>query len=131
MIEGHVAKLLNDTELLINRGRDDGVKVSDVFAVIDTSTHNVKDPITGENLGSLNRVKVQVQVTQVDKRLALCVARRGSTIFDLGRALGSRPALTSTLVTGVGPAWPEEVKPGDPVMQVQREPRSVQDENPP
>jgi hypothetical protein len=117
-LTGHVARLISDSELLINKGRRDGVSVGDVFAVIDDRTTNVKDPITGEDLGSLRRDKVKIKILEVDERLSLGQAMRGGSMFSVGSVLSGtnpRPTLATTYLT---PTWPEGVEVRDEVMRV-------------
>lgn len=71
LVRGKVAQILNSRELVINRGRDAGVRVGMRFAVIDTTGEGITDPDTGEQLGSLQRTKVQLEVTQVSDRMAV------------------------------------------------------------
>ena len=41
------------------------------FAVLDPAGENVQDPDTGEILGSVQRPKVQVEITQVSDKIAV------------------------------------------------------------
>ena len=75
-IRGRVAKVLNTRELLFNRGSDDGVRVGMHFAVLDPQAENVKDPETGQVLGSISRPKVTVEVSQVEPQLSLAATYR-------------------------------------------------------
>lgn len=70
-IRGKVAKILNSTELIVNRGSDDGVTVGMRFAVLDPKTENIKDPETGEELGSIYRPKTEVEIVDVQPKLAV------------------------------------------------------------
>jgi hypothetical protein len=72
-IRGKVARILNSRELVINRGKLDRVRMGMRFAVLDTAGEQVTDPDTGEELGSMQRTKVQVEVTQLADRI--CVGR--------------------------------------------------------
>src|SRR4051812_26233030 len=72
-IEGKVARVLNSRELVINRGSEHGVKRGTVFVVLDPDGADIPDPDTGEIIGSIQRPKVRVRVTDVQTEL--CVAR--------------------------------------------------------
>ena len=72
MIEGRVARILNERELVINRGSEHGVVLGMPFAVLAKESVDVTDPETGESLGALDRPKVRVQVTEVRERFAIC-----------------------------------------------------------
>jgi hypothetical protein len=117
-LQGHVARLVTDDELVINLGSRDGVKKDMYFNVIDESTENISDPITGEDLGSIERIKVQVRIIRVSERLALGLIYpgRSRTDFpgDISVLMGPKPR--SGKLTGN--TWPEGVKVGDPVIYV-------------
>jgi len=72
MIEGRVAQILNDHELIINRGRKDGVARHMLFSVLAGEPLKVLDPETGESLGSLERSKATIVAREVHERFALC-----------------------------------------------------------
>ena len=52
-------------------GSADGVEVGMYFDVLDPKGEDVKDPDSGEVLGSLDRPKVRVKVTKVQERLSV------------------------------------------------------------
>ena len=70
LIEAKVAQILNDRELVINRGSDDGVAMEMKFKILETSDVIV-DPDTREELGRINREKVRVKVNHVETRLSI------------------------------------------------------------
>lgn len=70
-IRGKVARILNSRELVINRGSTSGVTLGMRFVVLDPGGEGITDPDTGEILGSLQKPKVQVEVTQVSDRIAV------------------------------------------------------------
>jgi len=110
-IDGYVARLITDDELVLNIGSEAGVSVGDIFEVLDSATIGVPDPRTGKVLGSLRRAKTQIQVSQVAENLSLA------------RNTGPRSSLSalSRVVSGTGNAlltgssWPDGVRVGDPV----------------
>lgn len=83
-IEGVVARVLNSRELVINRGQDDGVRSNDVFAVLEVH-EDIRDPESGDSLGSLERTKVRVRVFRVERRFS--VARTFETYSAPGIGL--------------------------------------------
>ncbi len=85
-IEGSVAKILTARELVINRGSEDGVVVGMKFQVLDPKAENVKDPETGKTLGSIDRPKVEVEVTRVAEHLAIAQTFRRHQINPGGLA---------------------------------------------
>lgn len=65
MIEGKVAAIVNSRELAINRGEAHGVYEGMRFEVLDTSRGVITDPDTDEELGTVEGVKVRVEVVEV------------------------------------------------------------------
>ena len=80
-VEGKVAKILG-SEIVINRGRREGVRQGMLFEVFAPEGEEVWDPDTGETLGTVEDVKAQAEVTEVKDRLA--VARLQNTASPLG-----------------------------------------------
>ena len=69
-VEGKVAKILGN-EIVINRGRREGVRQGMLFEVFAPEGEEVWDPDTGETLGTVEGVKAQAEVTEVKERLAI------------------------------------------------------------
>ena len=76
-VEGKVAKILGNNEVVINRGRTQGVRPGMLFEVFAPEGEEVWDPDTGETLGTVEDVKAHAEVTEVKDRLA--VARLHNT----------------------------------------------------
>jgi hypothetical protein len=93
LIRGQVARVLNTRELLINRGSADGVRPGMRFAVLDPQSENVKDPETGDVLGSIFRPKVSVEVKQVEPRLCLAATYRKTRVNIGGSGSFALPTL--------------------------------------
>lgn len=70
-VEGKVAKVLTNNEIVINRGRIDSVKRGMIFEVFSPDGEEVWDPDTGETLGTVEDVKAKAEVTEVKDRLAI------------------------------------------------------------
>ncbi len=70
-IAGKVAKIISSREVIINRGDVDGVAEGMVFAILDPGARDVKDPDTGELLGSVYRPKAWVRVTSVQDKISV------------------------------------------------------------
>lgn len=88
VIEGKVAKILNDRELVINRGSTDGVQLDTRFKVVEDS-EPILDPDTQEPLGSVEREKVRIKVVHVQESLAIgrtyeTYRTRGGPFWALG-----------------------------------------------
>ena len=89
--EGRVARILNERELVINLGTEQGIQDGMKFSVLE-ETGNILAPETRESLGSLTREKIRVKI--VDVRPKLSVGRTYETIS--ARAPGSFLGLLQT-----------------------------------
>jgi hypothetical protein len=134
-INGKVAQVLNEREVVLNRGLEQGVRVGMVVQVADPAVA-VKDPDTGADLGTVRREKVKLKISRVEQKFA--VARtfetyqinEGGTLSGLGFDLAQlRPQRIVTRVrtlrfdeTGLdfSPLQPSEslVKIGDPFEEI-------------
>src|SRR5687767_5904719 len=85
-VEGKVAKILGNNEIVINRGRSHGVRQGMLFEIFTPEGEEVWDPDTGETLGTVEDVKAKAEVTEVKEKLA--VAR----LFDANSPFGATGA---------------------------------------
>ncbi len=70
--EYRVAKIIDDMNLIITGGSEDGIKIGDKMEIIDKSSDiKVKDPDTGEILGTLDATKGKVEVAKVFPHMAI------------------------------------------------------------
>ena len=76
-VEGKVAKILGNNEIVVNRGRQEGVRAGMLFEIFAPEGEEVWDPDTGETLGTVEDVKARAEVTEVKDRLS--VARLQNT----------------------------------------------------
>ena len=72
-VEGKVAKILDDQTLVLNVGTAHGVVQGMVFCIY-APVEEVKDPDTGQSLGSWEMVKGYVQASHPQDRLTVCHA---------------------------------------------------------
>jgi hypothetical protein len=70
-IEGKVARILNARTLVINKGSTAGIIVGMQFAILNSRGADIKDPDTGEIIGSVELPKVIVKVVQVHENMAV------------------------------------------------------------
>ncbi len=75
-VEGKIAKVLGNNEVVVNRGREHGVRPGMMFEIFAPEGDEVWDPDTGETLGTVEDVKAKAEVTEVKEKL--CVARMQS-----------------------------------------------------
>ena len=131
-IRGKVARVLNAREIAINLGTAKGVTVGMYFDIMGTYDE-IEDPDTLEVLGSLERPKVRVKITQVQEKLSLATTYRkeqvnvDSTIAHgpFTRALMQGDSITRYETLGAPRKITDTVKVednyvnvGDPVVQV-------------
>jgi hypothetical protein len=136
-LRGSVAAILSSTALVLNRGSDDGVLVGMRFAILNRQGANIKDPETGEILGSVEVPKAVVKVVRVDGP-HLSVARTfrripGTTgaahsLLALGNLFQVVPDKTETLEITEDSILDMEADPnalvvrvGDPVVEAKGE----------
>ncbi len=89
-IEGKVAAILNEREVVLNIGSDAGVKPEMKFEILVTEPGEIIDPDTGEILGTLDLAKTRVEVVDIQHKM--CVARTYETyevnVGGIGLGLG-------------------------------------------
>jgi hypothetical protein len=69
-ITGRVADILNERELVINRGSEAGVKEGTRFKITEPE-RTVTDPDTGEPLGNFSREKIRVKVVELHPKYSI------------------------------------------------------------
>ena len=134
-IEGKVAGVLTERELVINIGTSSGVHEGMIFKVLSNEPTEVRDPITNDLLGVIDREKVRVRATEVEEKFAICKTYRvrviGSDalagIAGISAIFAPRQEIPETLKAeskDTLPPLPEEesfVKKGDRVVEVLEE----------
>lgn len=83
-IHAKVARVLNSTDLALNRGSDAGIQVGARFAILSDRGMDITDPDTGETLDSVEIAKTLVKVISVTPKL--CVARTFRSYESFGLA---------------------------------------------
>ncbi|HHT9153971.1 MAG TPA: hypothetical protein ACFYEM_10670 [Candidatus Hypogeohydataceae bacterium YC40] len=73
-IEGKIAKILDEFNVVINVGRLHGVTEGMPFVIYSPGEEEIKDPDTGKSVGYLEIVKGYVRASHVQENLTLCVA---------------------------------------------------------
>ena len=139
-IRGKVARILNSREVAINVGNKDGVQPGMYFDILHDVCHDIRDPDTGDILGSVDLAKVRVKVIHVQEKLSLVSTYKKKRV-NLGGNMTHLDVSTGFAQTLLPPRWvtryetlkTEEnirkdwedldekdsyVKTGDPVVQV-------------
>jgi len=80
LLQGKVAKILTEREVVINIGSAQGVKKGMRFAILAPTPEEVLDPETGEVLDVVDRTKVLVQATEVREKITICSTYRTTKI---------------------------------------------------
>ena len=138
-IEGKVASVLNERELAINIGSENGVRLGMKFNVLADKPTKVIDPESNELLGEIDRVKVRVQAVEVQARFSVCRTYKnryidGGPLYQLTtlntsmNALGRPPRQVVETLKAEDASLPPPlseresyVKKGDRVTQLMRE----------
>jgi len=71
LITAKVARILNNTDLALNRGTDVGVEIGMKFAILSDAGADITDPDTGEVLDSVEIAKTLVKIISVTERLSV------------------------------------------------------------
>ncbi|MDJ0348948.1 hypothetical protein [Cryobacterium sp. PH29-G1] len=95
-LTGHVAELVSDREVILNRGSTHGVREGQYFAILNPDTIGITDPITGEDLGGIRVVKVVVVAVEVAPKLTLARTFRTKTL-NIGGSGGPTLAAMSAM----------------------------------
>lgn len=83
-IEGKVATVLNERELVLNIGADEGVEVGMRFKILYPGGIEITDPDTNEPLGNVEWPKTEVKVVSVQPHMAVGRTFRTVTIPEVG-----------------------------------------------
>ena len=82
-IEGKVAAVINRRELVINRGTAAGVQEGMKFKVMDRLLE-ITDPESHETLGTLEREKVRVKVSEVHPKFSVAMTYETYQVSEPG-----------------------------------------------
>lgn len=80
-VEGKIAKVLGNNEVVVNRGREHGVRHGMVFEIFTPGGDEVWDPDTGETLGTVEDVKAKAEITEVKEKLSVARLQGGDNPF--------------------------------------------------
>lgn len=122
LLEGKVAQVLNERQIVVNIGRRDGVAEGMRFAVLADTPLEIPDPVTGLSLGTLDQEKVKVQATQVLDKMTVCTTYEtrvvGGIFFpDLSEAFSPRRRIPKTL-SAEEEAYPAPLSSNDSYVKI-------------
>jgi hypothetical protein len=95
MISGKIARILSETEVVLNVGRKHGVEEGMQFVIYSVGDPII-DPDSGEALGALENVKGRVEVTHVMEALSRARTRTHTVTRRSAFALGLSDMLRET-----------------------------------
>ena len=118
MIEGKVAKLSTDTDVVANIGEDDGVE-SDMEFIIYEVGDVIEDPDTGEALGNVEHVKARVVPKHIQKKITVMTSAETETkSTGLSLATGdNKKKVKKSIAKPDEKGFDDEVKVGDLVRE--------------
>ncbi|MCY4450290.1 MAG: hypothetical protein OXE02_15750 [Chloroflexi bacterium] len=89
-VRGKVARVINSRQVALNVGEDNGVEVGMIFKILSLEGADIKDPDTGEVLGSVELEKIRVKVVEVRERLSIASTyrKRQVNVGGIGMGLG-------------------------------------------
>jgi len=122
-LQGKVAEVVSDRELILNRGSDHGVRSGMYFAILDPDAVGITDPDTGEQLGGIRIVKIVVQAVEVAPKLTLARTFKTRTI-NIGGPGGSN-GLSSFSAMFAPPDPPEYVEQVEKLTLDRNAPRKI------
>lgn len=86
-----VAKIIDNTSLVINAGEHQGIKKGDKFQIIGKKgSQSVIDPDTGEDLGTLDEIKGKVTVQEVYPNMAVCKSQYVRDEVNINNMVGNQ-----------------------------------------
>ena len=85
-IRGKVAKILNTREVALNVGTHHGVHMGMIFNILSPGSGEVRDPDTGEVLGSVDLTKAAVRVNATHEKFAIAATFRSTRVNVGGTA---------------------------------------------
>ena len=79
LIRGKVAEILSPIEVALNVGENDGVKPDMLFDILAKRGRGIKDPDSGEDLGSIGLPKARVRISDVHREILRCQNKPNQT----------------------------------------------------
>jgi len=123
LVQAKVARILNDTDLALNKGTEDGVDVGMRFAILSDAGEEIRDPDTDEVLDSIPIAKTVVKVIYAASRASVGRTFRKYESAGIFGALTQGSTRYETLATDEGRVQQEldpkkaKVKVGDRAVE--------------
>jgi hypothetical protein len=91
-LEGKVAEIRSQYQIVINRGKDHGVEDGMRFVIYEKG-EELTDPDTGTSLGNIEYVKAKVQVVYIREKYAIAETYETNKFSGLAILAGERKKL--------------------------------------
>lgn len=122
-IKAKVARILNSTDLALNKGSEDGVEEGMKFAILSDAGEDIRDPDTNEFLDSIEIAKTVVKIIHVTPRSSIGRTFRSHTTSGIFGSFSQGSTRHETLATDESRVQQEldpkkaKVKVGDPAVE--------------
>ena len=97
LITAKVARVLNTTDLALNRGSDAGVQVGSRFAILSDRGEDIRDPDTNEILDSVQIAKTLIKIVSVSPKVSVGRTFRSIESFGFASILSQGSTRHETL----------------------------------
>jgi hypothetical protein len=78
-----VAAVINENQVVINQGAQDGVRFGQRFSLYELSERDILDPTTKESLGRLETIKGTGRVVHIQDKLSILEAVSENELINL------------------------------------------------
>lgn len=99
LIQAKVARIINNTDLALNKGVDDGVEEGMKFAILSDAGEEIRDPDTDELLDSIQIAKTVVKIIHAASRSSIGRTFRKHESAGIFNSLGQGSTRYETLAT--------------------------------
>lgn len=88
-----VAAVINDHQVVINQGAEDGITFGQRFTLYEISEQDIMDPTTNRSLGRLETIKGTGRIVHIQEKLSILEATHQNQLIGL---IGKPPKVTFT-----------------------------------
>jgi hypothetical protein len=99
LVKAKVARIINNTDLALNKGSEDGVEEGMKFAILSDAGQEIRDPDTGELLDSIQIAKTVVKIIHAASRSSIGRTFRKHESSGIFSALGQGSTRYETLAS--------------------------------
>lgn len=116
-----IIKIINNSSVVVNAGKNEGIKEDELFKIMGEKGVPVTDPDTGKELGTLDAIKGIVKATHVYDKISILETEhsmRSMLINPLVNGFQERLKVDNEQITGGMPNDDDPVKIGDEVVNM-------------